>query len=135
MLGVTESRYLYEIEIKRSFSDFKANNHKPFQVRRNNGCFVKQDPRKFWFLVPHYLADKVLPLVPEWAGLLRGPRDDEPQGLMSVKKAVTIKESMPLSTKECVRLFYKMANQVLSSAETLEHFRNGIENWFCEYEI
>lgn len=119
VLGVTEHRYLLEIEVKRSVSDFKANEKKNHVLNRQ--FCVPQWPKQFWFLVPFELAEKVQPMLPEYAGLLRGPGPDEVQQLYSVQRAPVNHASEPLTTKEMVRLCYCMANQFLSFQDTIDN--------------
>lgn len=140
VLGVTDRRYLYEIEIKRSLSDFKANQRKPFHRLRTIGPSEFHDakyPKMFWFLVPFELVDKVKPILPSWAGLLRGPTDGEIQTIWSVVKAPANNKSVPLTTKECVYLSQQMSNQILSLVENLANWRGAkFHNWrYGDYEI
>lgn len=125
VMGISRDRYLYEIEIKRSVSDFKANAKKFFHLARNINGTNERHPALFWFLTPPDLTDKVLPLVPDWAGLLRGPYHEATQDLVIVKKAPRNKLSQRLSTKECVHLAHCMANQIYSFARNI----SGREEW------
>jgi len=125
VMGITRDRYLYEIEIKRSVSDFKANAKKPFHMSRNIAGDTKRHPALFWFLTPAELTEKVLPLVPGWAGLLRGPLPNDVQGVFMVKKAPRNKLSQRLCTRECVQLAHCMANQIYSFARIV----SGREEW------
>lgn len=68
VIGVTKTRHIIEVEVKRTVSDFRANAKKWHVRHRDN--FIHQWPRLFYFLVPPELAEKVLPEVPEWAGLI-----------------------------------------------------------------
>lgn len=111
VLGVNKARFLYEIEIKRSVSDFRADAKKPHRKFRID----EHAPRLFWYLVPHHLVDSVSYLVPEWAGLLRGPTDSEVQQVWSVKKSPQNAASKRLTTKECVSMAHCMANQIYST--------------------
>lgn len=125
VLGVTRARFLLEIEIKRSVSDFRANSRKPFQrVRDGKECqFSHQNhfrwPKQFWFLVPPELVTKVEPMIPDWAGLMRGPEKNERYQVWVVKKAPSNKESRRLSNLELMSLGHCMANQIYSFAESL----------------
>lgn len=131
VLGITDSRHLLEIEVKRSMSDFRANNEKPhiqmrnaFQLKGQIECELW--PRQYWYLVPPELAEKVLKELPPWAGLLRGPRPNEMHGLFSVVKAPVNQASKRLTTKECVKLAHSMSNQIYSMAEQL--YRAGLKH-------
>ncbi len=110
VLGITKTRYLLEIEVKRSFADFRANSKKNHIIHREHEAFKLQAerlalkwPKQFWFLVPPELVKKVEPWIPDYAGLLRGPIDGEPQGVYCVKQSPVNKSSLPgdaLSAKE-----------------------------------
>ena len=65
LLIVNPNRFLYEVEIKTSFSDFKADFKKIHQHadRRNR-------IKGFYYAVPEYLVERVRPLLPEHAGLI-----------------------------------------------------------------
>ena len=124
VIGVTQGRYLYEIEIKRSLSDFRANRRKPFHKIRDLGVEGPNPyPKMFWFLVPNELVEKVKPEVPKWAGLLRGPTNDN-YYISSVIKAPVNSDSRRLTTKECVRLAHCMANQIFSFSRSLSENLN-----------
>lgn len=142
VLGITKNRYLIEIEIKRSLSDFKADAHK-FSRKNRGGDFLTNAtnrewlfsklPKQFYYLVPCELTKKVEPLVPEWAGLMRGPGRSEPQGIVVVKTAPANNESKRLSVKECCRLVRMVANWAMSESESkqasLLRFREGAWQW------
>jgi hypothetical protein len=69
VLGVTKDRYLTEIEIKRSVSDFRSDSRK--WCRRNRDLNLKSMPKQFYYLMPSTLADKLVSEIPDWAGLVR----------------------------------------------------------------
>lgn len=118
VLGINASRYVFEIEIKRSLSDFKANSLKPhIAAREAHPVHAKYWPKYFWYLVPHELCCRVKPLVPPWAGLLRGPDASERQQIISVKPAKANAAAEKLSLLECARLMHCMANQIYSGEE------------------
>lgn len=71
------------------------------------GCGL--DKRKLQ--VPAELADKVKPLLPIWAGLLRGP-DGKNGDLSSVVRAPVNQDSKRVSGREIYRLGRCMANQL-----------------------
>lgn len=121
VLGITDNRYLLEIEVKRSLSDFRAN-EKKFHIL-NRELYLPRWPKRFWFLVPPELAERVRPMLPDYAGLLRGPTSDEVQQLVCVQQAPVNKASEPLTTKEMVRLAQCMANQILSNQDVIDSIR------------
>lgn len=132
VIGITTSRHVLEIEIKRSFSDFRANDKKPHIAAHNSRFQLDGEcqlsprwPKQFWYLVPCELTKKVEPWVPQWAGLMRGPGRNEPQGVMVVKKAPVNKSSARLTTREMVELAHCMANQILSDANRIQSLRTA----------
>jgi len=132
VLGITQNRYLLEIEIKRSLSDFRANGRKPFIAERDAMFKLEGEvsnekwPRNFWYLVPHELADKIKPLLPPWAGLLRGPTEGEVQSVWSVVTAPQNKASKPLDQQEFERLAHCMSNQIWSLTDSVRKLKQGI---------
>lgn len=130
MLAILQSRFLFEIEVKRSVSDFKNDANKN-HVANRDFC-VKQWPRQFYYAVPIEIREKVQPLVPDWAGLLTvsAYRVD------AVKRAPLNKESRRLSVKEVIRLGKNMGSQLTSLMFSLEGIKcHYHEPWGCEYMI
>lgn len=62
---VKPSMYCAEVEIKMSVSDFKAD-FKKSHAHKDRYNRIKE----FWYCVPHYIKDKIMPLLPESAGLM-----------------------------------------------------------------
>lgn len=131
VLGITRDRHLLEIEIKRSYSDFRANEKKAhlsirfksqFQLEAER--FAPRWPKQFWYLVPPELVKKVEPWTPDWAGLMRGPVENEPQGAYVVKKAPVNKASLRLTVREMLELGHCMANQILCQAHHIATLQN-----------
>lgn len=120
VLGITDHRYLLEIEIKESMADFRANKNK-FHIRNREALgdsVADRFPKQFWFLVPPKLAEKVHPEVPAWAGLLTLENDKWSGGwstlVKSVKKAPVNNASRKLSLKEAARLMRNVGNELFS---------------------
>jgi len=139
VLGVTKDRYLYEIEVKRSLSDFRADADKPSRRNRDWDKWQPKFPKQFYYLVPNALAHKVNGELPDWAGLMRGPASGEVPVVQVVKPSPIWKPSIRLSPKECAYLVLKMSNQILSFAEAREgllnrlHRDDGNETWMLKY--
>ena len=72
MLIKTRSGYWYEVECKISFADFKNDfTHKRQKHELlKNGDEKHRRPNYFYYCVPWYLSEKVLPLLPDYAGLI-----------------------------------------------------------------
>lgn len=136
VLGITQARYLLEIEIKRSLSDFRANEKKPHiashgidNIELTQERYAPKWPKQFWYLVPCELVKKVEPWVPDWAGLMRGPGRGEAQQVYVTKSAPTNKTSDRLTTREMMELGHVMANQLLSDAYRIESLRSARGDW------
>lgn len=72
MLIMTRCGYWYELECKISFADFKNDfTHKRQKHELlKNGDEKHRRPNYFYYCVPWYLSEKVLPLLPDYAGLI-----------------------------------------------------------------
>lgn len=136
-LGITPARYLIEIEVKRSVSDFRADARKHSKI--NRVAYIKQAPKQFYYLVACGIVEKVKPIVPEWAGLMRGPTPND-WNLRVEKVAPINQESKKLSIKECSSLVKCVGNYAMSQMETTYQ---AFSNYACgswphpepEYEI
>jgi len=132
ILGVTAAGYLYEIEVKRSLSDFKANGSKRHIMNRDyweasqnpvEREHLKIYPKFYWFLVPPILAPKIMESIPQWAGLLV-PNN---YNLSEVVTAPVNPYSKKLSVKQCLKLGNLMANQIWSLSTIID--RCGCEEY------
>lgn len=72
MLIKTRSGYWYEVECKISLADFKNDFAHKWQKHEllKNGDEKHRRPNYFYYCVPWYLSEKVLPLLPDYAGLI-----------------------------------------------------------------
>ena len=72
MLIKTRSGYWYEVECKISFADFKNDFKHKWQKHEllKTGDEKHRRPNYFYYCVPWYLSGKVLPLLPDYAGLI-----------------------------------------------------------------
>lgn len=135
VIGITKSRHMLEIEIKRTMADFRHNKEK-FHVQTRD-MYLKRWPLQFWFLVPQDLSERVVKEAPEWAGVLTVGN----AGTLSlVKPAPTNKESQRLSLKEAVRLAQLQSNQLWSTSVSLSDaiYRRQCESdepMWVEYQI
>lgn len=110
ILAVSKHRYLYEIEIKRSLSDFRRDALKA--SRRNRDLYPERQPKEFFYLVPRDLAEAVAAEAPDWAGVLTTP--DPGEWAHVVRPAPVNRAAKRLSVKECITLFRLMSNYNLS---------------------
>lgn len=134
VLGLTRSRYLIEVEIKRSVSDFKKNASKYHISWRD--AWIHQSPRQVYFFVPDDIAAKVEPITPEWAGLAKLKSDFN---FDIIKQSPVNAQSKRLTVKECVKMFHLLSNQLVSQTKWLETYRNRFQQtndpyYWC-YEI
>ena len=137
VLGITCARYLIEIEIKRSLSDFRADAKKSSRLNRMH--YLKKHPKQFYYLIPRELLPSVSPIVPEWAGLITGPTPKS-FAIIVEKIAPINSDSEKVSIKECLRMVHLVSNQAISekvSSESIKsNWRYGYEPyWPIEYEI
>lgn len=121
VLGVNERRFIFEIEVKRTISDFRANAKKPHIINRETlPEFAERFPRQFWYLLPLKLAEKIHEEVPKWAGLLALTEEMQDAGyytplrIKSLKPAPTNQVSRKLSLAECARLLKNVGNEIFS---------------------
>jgi hypothetical protein len=115
-LGITPSRYAVEIEAKISKADFLKDREKPQYSIREDGR--DHWVRQFYYLVPRPLLSTVMPLLPDWAGMLQ-PTSHYWGALEVVKKApvnTTAKKYSINALAKCVRA---QTNQLISYVEEL----------------
>jgi hypothetical protein len=110
-LGVTRGRYLIEVEIKRTMSDFRANAKKWHVAGRD--WHLNLAPREFWFLLPAALVAKAATELPPFAGLLSD--DGGKSYCREVVAAPKNTESKRLSVKECVKLARCLGNNLMAA--------------------
>ena len=77
---------------------------------------IKEQPRQFYYLVPRNLTEKVLPLLPTWAGLAQPSENGVT--IEVVKVSQINRESRKLSIKECVKLARKMVCHTMGYAQS-----------------
>lgn len=117
VLGITESRYLLEIEVKRSMSDFRANQKKNHM--QNRFClesqistpYMRSAPKQFWFMVPEKLVEKVQAELPDFAGLMTVRNGVSAE---VVTPSPTNELSERLTIKECAKLMNCAGNQIVA---------------------
>lgn len=105
-LGADGKRFITEVEIKITVSDFRANAKKRHIKNRNWNS--SGAPRQFYFMVPPLLVEKVRPELPEYAGLMT----IEEHGFMPGVKEVRVIRSAPVNRSASpltVRQLYLMA--------------------------
>lgn len=127
VIGITPSRYLVEIEIKRSVSDFRADFKKRSRINRE--AYIHLAPKQFYYLVLPDMVDRVEPIVPAWAGLMTTHSNE--MSVVLVKTAPVNRASKRLTINESARLVHMMANHLLTVEErcdkVMNNFRNGYD--------
>lgn len=122
VLGVTKDRYLIEIEIKRSLSDFRADDKK--HCRQMRDLFIDHMAKQFYYLVPPSIVDKIKPELPMWAGLMSV---NEADYVYVEVPAMVNKDSKRLSIKECVKLARCMTNHMMSYAVSCQEHHSRFQ--------
>jgi hypothetical protein len=100
LLVINSQGYLEEVEIKISLTDFKAD----FTNKKEKHKRIASDKtrlHKFWYCVPFELRDKVIDLVPSYAGLLYISKAN---GVCTAKKAPTLKNGTIMLDADKVKL-------------------------------
>lgn len=111
VMGVTQGRYLTEIEIKRSAADFKADFLKRHRIRQKE--HPRLAPRQFYYLMPPELAEKLKEKIPDQAGLMTL----DGRGYVTVlKRAPVNRESPKLKIADCIRLARQMTAHMMGYA-------------------
>lgn len=139
VIGITPARYVIEIEIKRSVSDFRANALKRHRINRN--FYIERQPRWFYYLMPLALAEKLEPEIPEWAGLMHDGISRIGGGV--IRAAPVNKLSQKLTIKECCKAVPLVVNHLISSETSRDNnrhrFIDGHNPWIPDgvthYEI
>jgi hypothetical protein len=128
VLGVTKPRYLIEIEIKRSYSDFLADSkkrHRQHLVIKDNWV-LKHSPKQIYYLMPAELAERCEHLIPSWAGLMRPSPNTIT--LEVVKMAPVNSQSDRLTIRECIWLARAMCNNMMSVELKLQNHMNNFKH-------
>ena len=111
MLIKTRSGYWYEVECKISFSDFKNDFKHKWQKHEllKMGDEKHRRPNYFYYCVPWYLSGKVLPLLPDYAGLIVLAEDGK---LKEVKQVLTLHQHKYTNEelKLCDKFYYAYRN-------------------------
>ena len=111
MLIKTRSGYWYEVECKISFADFKNDfKHKwqKHELLKTVGEKHRR-PNYFYYCVPWYLSGKVLPLLPDYAGLIVLTEDGK---LKEVKQVLSLHQHKYTNEelKLCDKFYYAYRN-------------------------
>lgn len=140
MLIKTRSGYWYEVECKISFADFKND----FKHKRQKHELLKtgdekhRRPNYFYYCVPWYLSEKVLPLLPDYAGLIVLTENGR---LNEVKRAPCLHKQKYTNEelKLCDKFYYayrnwKLAMERHQSSEDIKRLKDEIAFLKAEYK-
>lgn len=117
LLVVTPKKYAYEIEIKVSLSDLKADLKKKHQ-------HYSEKIKRLYFAIPEELKDKALLLIPERAGLFIITKSFTHNGHLIRENVSLIKNpkqnntARPLTDKEIFKL-YELAAMRMWNLKTI----------------
>lgn len=111
MLIKTRSGYWYEVECKISFADFKNDFKHKWQKHEMLKTVAEKHrrPNYFYYCVPWYLSGKVLPLLPDYAGLIVLTEDGK---LKEVKQVLSLHQHKYTNEelKLCDKFYYAYRN-------------------------
>lgn len=128
--GVTAARYGIEIEIKRSMSDFYADQNKHSRRNREFDNWLWAMPKYFFYLVPQALAEKAKAALPSWAGLLSFGTYGMYGNLDVMVDAPANRESRKLTLKDCAKLARQMSVYAARCDQRLDAWqRRWGESW------
>ncbi len=135
VIGITKSRFLIEIEIKRSVADFRNDAKKPHIANRGTAEYsmigadytLKNSPKYFYYMMPRKIAEKVIDEIPAWAGLMC--ESESFMTAMVLKPAPANAKSKKMSLEECVRAVRLMVNHMMTTKLTMHERRS---NWIYQ---
>lgn len=140
MLIKTRSGYWYEVECKISFADFKND----FKNKRQKHELLKtgdekhRRPNYFYYCVPWYLSGKVLPLLPDYAGLIVLTENGK---LKEVKRAPMLHNNKYTNEELnlCDKFYYayrnwKLALEKQQPTEAIKRLKDEIAFLKAEYK-
>ena len=139
MLIKTRSGYWYEVECKISFADFKndfTHKWKKHELLKTGG--EHRRPNYFYYCVPWYLSGKVLPLLPDYAGLIVLTEDGK---LKEVKRVYCLHRHKYTNEelKLCDKFYYayrnwKLAMERYQSTAEIKRLKDEIAFLKAEYK-
>jgi hypothetical protein len=123
VLGINPSRFLIEVEVKVSLSDFKADAKKAKWAATDRmaarGTAPHGTPKYFYYMVPLELVDSVLPFVRPGAGLLTCTGYHSNTGYPIIRSKVDAKAeklAKRVSIKDCLKLVKHQSGTLCSLA-------------------
>lgn len=117
VIGVEKSRFLTEVEIKRTMADFRANAQKQSLKIRELCGKIYPIPKHFYFLVPVGMVDAVKAELPPGAGLLSFGKPSPYGGVPEIMVLVSPKAAplaRRLNARECVEMARAQSGSLFS---------------------
>ncbi len=111
LIVVTQNRYAWEIEIKISVADLKAD-------LKKKHCHESSKIKRFYFAVPTSLKEKALVLIPKNAGLFIVDETDN-RWVHLVKAPAVNHNARKLNDEEIQKLYELAAMRIWSLKETI----------------
>jgi len=118
------SGHCTEIEIKQSFSDFKAD----FKKRHRKPGYSETFFRQLYYAIPNALTEKVMPLLPGHAGLIIVHDVDNPYAQIK-KKAPVNKEALPRTTEQQFNIMRLACMRLWTAKEQVNSLRKINKQW------
>lgn len=110
LIIITQSHYAWEVEIKTSISDLKAEKKKKFFAHCDNRI------RRLYFAVPDHIHKEAISLIPEKAGLLIV---NEALQVNTIRPPKINKSAKKMSEAEIKKLYELSAMRIWSLKEKL----------------
>lgn len=121
VMGVSKKRELVELEIKRTYQDFKNDAEK--RIWQNRDLFKVGWPHYFSYFTPPELVEKVTPLLRDGFGLVTYDSSKRTYSglpaLVSVKRATRQKDARTLTTNQLVRMVAHQSGTLVSAAHAM----------------
>jgi hypothetical protein len=134
VIGVNASRRAVEIEVKRTWQDFKNNRQKDSMFRRK---FLGLSPAQYYFIVPPALVAKVREALEPGEGLLTVDGLNGYSGLPKARVVVpaTFTKTRPLTLKEIVRMVAHQTGSLSSALSKIARTKVDSGEVKSDYEI
>ena len=113
LIIVNQRHYAWEVEIKTSISDLKA------EKKKSPLAHISDKIKRLYFAVPDNLTEKSMALIPERAGLLRVVNINGRLVVCLEKAPQTNKNARKLTEKEMIKLGKLAAMRIWNLKESL----------------
>lgn len=126
VVGVNATRRVVEIEIKKTWADFKNNRKKDSMFRRK---FLKIPVSQYYFLVPGDLVAKVYEALEPGEGLLTLGAVNPMSGIPKIKviKPASTQRVRKLTIKETIKMVAHQTGTLASALTKVVKLKNELE--------